>query len=312
VRVTILGSAAGGGLPQWNCGCDNCVLVRSGSSRIRTRTQDSIAIEFPPIDAHAGTSDQETPARNVCLVNASPDVLQQLQATPALFPRGKRHSPIATVVLTNGDMDHILGLFSLRESYSFTIACTPRVWEGLNRNPMMRTLQRFADHVTFAPLTLGEPFAIAPAHTVTAISLRGKLPVHLEGALPASAEDNVGLVFRSSTGRNILYASACAHPEDLNRHATADIDVALVDGTFFTEDELSAQGLGSGTAKSMAHAPISGPNGSLAHFKTWPVKRTIYTHINNTNPILVEDSPARAQVLGAGLEVAFDGMRIDV
>jgi pyrroloquinoline quinone biosynthesis protein B len=312
VRVTILGSAAGGGLPQWNCGCDNCVLVRSGSSRIRARTQDSIAIEFPAIDTPASASGAIEPERNVCLVNASPDVLQQLQATRALFPRGKRHSPIATVVLSNGDMDHILGLFSLRESYSFTILCTPRVWDGLNRNPMMRTLQRFANHVTFAPLMLGVPFAIAPGHTVTALSLRGKLPVHLEGALPDSPEDNVGLVFRSSTGRSMLYASACAHPDDLKHHATADIDVALVDGTFFTEDELGVQGLGSGTAKSMAHAPISGPNGSLAQFSTWAVKRTIYTHINNTNPVLIEDSPARAQVLGAGLEVAFDGMTIDV
>jgi pyrroloquinoline quinone biosynthesis protein B len=136
--------------------------------------------------------------------------------------------------------------------------------------------------------------------------------VHLEGALPASPEDNVGLVFRSNAGRSLLYASACAYPEDLRAVGTADIDVALVDGTFFTEDELPAQGLGTGTAKSMAHAPIAGPAGSLAQFAAWPVKRTIYTHINNTNPILLEDSAERAQVVAAGVEIAYDGMTVDV
>jgi pyrroloquinoline quinone biosynthesis protein B len=311
MRLTVLGSAAGGGLPQWNCGCSNCNLVRAGSANIRGRTQDSIAIEFPEaVPFRRGVSVE--PARTVCLVNASPDILQQLKATPALFPKAARHSPIATIVLTNGDMDHILGLFSLRESYPLNVLCTQRVWDGLLRNPMLRTLQRFAAHVTFTPLTLGTAVALADQHTVTAVPLRGKLPVHLEGAMPDSPEDNVGLIFRSEAGGGILYASACAYPADLAPYADASIDVALVDGTFFSEDELIVQGLGTASAKSMAHAPISGAGGSLERFGAWPVKRTIYTHINNTNPILREDSDARAYVSAAGIEVACDGMTIDV
>jgi pyrroloquinoline quinone biosynthesis protein B len=312
MRVTVLGSGAGGGLPQWNCGCTNCVLVRAGDPRIQARTQDSIVVTRPlPATGAAHSLHDSEPPGGAWLVNASPDILQQIQAAPVLHPRALRHSPIDIVLLTNGDMDHILGLFSLRESYSFTVVCTQRVWDGLQRNSMMKTLDRFPGHVSHRPLVLGHATELAPGYRVTAWPLSGKLPVHLEGAMPDSPEDNVALSFQETGGGSLLYASACREPQELVKLGLG-VDVALVDGTFFTETELIDQSLGKSPARSMAHAPISGDAGSMTIFATWSAKRTIYTHLNNTNPVLIRDSSEALQVQQAGLEIAYDGMVIDV
>jgi pyrroloquinoline quinone biosynthesis protein B len=303
MRAIVIGSAAGGGFPQWNCGCPNCVGVREGRADLLARTQDSVAV----------TSNGE----RFALINASPDILAQIKATPALWPKAPRHTPIGAVVLTNGDMDHVLGLFSLRESQPLAIYATPPVWTGLLASVLVRTLQRFEGQVVFRPLVLGaevdlrdaagEPLGIR----LRALAAPGKLPVHLMGHAAPSPEDNVSLSLRDAAGGGgaLAYAAACS---SLEGDALAGHAAVLFDGTFYREDELVRLGLSKAVAKDMAHVPISGPGGSLATaeaLESMRHTRKIYTHVNNTNPILADTEERRA-VLAAGWEIAFDGMEI--
>ena len=286
MRAIVLGSGAGGAFPQWNCGCPNCTAVREGREGYLPRTQDSLAV----------TGDGE----RYVLVNASPDILVQIQKTRALWPRTSRHSPIAAIVLTNGDMDHVLGLFSLRESWPFELWATESVWSGLEQSLFIRTLRRFEGHVTKKILPLDEEVDVAGIG-VRARAAPGKAPVHLVGHADHRPDDNVML----SLGGEILYAAACA---------SADIDVSghsivLFDGTFYREDELVRLGLSKAVAKDMAHVPISGENGSLQRLGAIAARK-IYTHINNTNPILAPGSRERHTVVSAGWEIAFDGMEV--
>jgi pyrroloquinoline quinone biosynthesis protein B len=303
MRAIVIGSAAGGGFPQWNCGCPNCAGVREGRPDLLARTQDSVAV----------TSNGE----RFALINASPDVLAQIKATPALWPKAPRHTPIGAVVLTNGDMDHVLGLFSLRESQPLAIYATAPVWKGLEASVLVRTLQRFEGQVVFRPLGLGDEVDLRDAAgeplgiRVRALAAPGKLPVHLMGHAAASPEDNVALSLRDAAGGGgaLAYAAACSSLEgdDLAGHAAV-----LFDGTFYREDELVRLGLSKAVAKDMAHVPISGPGGSLAAAEALEYMRhtrKIYTHVNNTNPILADTEERRA-VLAAGWEIAFDGMEI--
>jgi len=286
VRVRVLGAAAGGGFPQWNCACRGCMLARRGEAT--PRTQDSIAI--------SADGDRWV------LFNASPDVLRQIDATRELWPRRSRHSPIAAIVLTNGDVDHVAGLLSLRERQPLTIAATSRVFGGLfERNILLRTLQRFDGHLHWERLQLDEPIALAGLE-ITPIAAPGKTPVHLGGA--AEPEDNIGVLVRGDQ-RSIAYVSAAGAIGELGTRVEG-ADALLFDGTFWSNDELSAQGVGQGTAASMAHLPISA---SLPLFEGFDGRR-IYTHINNTNPILIERSPERRAVEAAGWQVAYDGMEV--
>jgi pyrroloquinoline quinone biosynthesis protein B len=303
VRVRVLGSAAGGGFPQWNCGCSNCRDVRLGSPALRSRTQDSLAF----------TADGEA----WFFVNASPDIHRQIQATPALTPRALRHSPIHGIILTNGDLDHVLGLFSLRESMPFAIYATDAVRSGLVENAIFRTLERFEGQVVWRRLELGREVPLAGSDgvpsglTVEARAAKGKLPVHLEkSSTRASAEDNVGLWLREpATGKSAVYLAATSSVDPFVSSLAADC--VFIDGTFWSSDELPALGASKSRAEDMAHLPISGEEGSLAKLAGITARRKIYTHINNTNPILREDSPERGQVERAGWEVAFDGMEIN-
>lgn len=264
------------------------------------------------------TSDGE----RFALVNASPDVLAQIKATRALWPRAPRHTPIGAVVLTNGDMDHILGLFSLRESQPLAIYATPAVWQGLEASILVRTLKRFEGQVVFRPLAIGQEIELADAAGASlGILLRpfaapGKLPVHLVGHAAESAEDNVGLSLGSARGGSdapsLAYAAACAKLDGAELAELARHGVILFDGTFYAEDELVKQGLSKAVARDMAHMPISGERGSLAALAQLDRKtRKIYTHINNTNPILGPSEERRA-VEAARWEVAFDGMEIEL
>lgn len=299
MRAIVLGSAAGGGFPQWNCGCPNCIAVREGRPGYLPRTQDSLALTAGPT------------TKGFVLVNASPEILTQIQRTPALWPRGPRHSPIAAVVLTNGDMDHVLGLFSLRESWPFALYVTGSVRRGLEQSAFIRTLRRFEGQLQIREMELdrrieladaaGEPLDLA----LVASAMAGKLPVHFVGHANASPEDNVALSFFDRDGRSLLYAAAGASAD-----ASLDgYDIVLFDGTFYREDELVALGLSKSYARDMAHVPIDGPEGSLAQLSGASTRR-IYTHINNTNPILAPDSVERRRVEEAGWEIAFDGMEI--
>jgi len=304
MRIRILGSGAGGGVPQWNCGCANCRAVRAGSSAISPRTQDSIAVSAAK-DAWV-------------LCNASPDIRQQIESFPELHPKESRHSPIAAIVLTNGDMDHVLGLFSLRESYPLVVYATEAVWRGLvDHNALMRTIRRFEGHVTWRPLVPGVETTIANVRGeptgifVTARTVKGKIAVHLEGVVESSPEQNVGLWVCDAQGRSAAYVSAVADLEDVVPY-TAGLDVLLLDGTFWSSDELSRPGLSKSRAEDMAHLPIGDHGGTLGQTTRLDAPRRIYTHINNTNPILVEGSPERHAVESAGWQIAWDGMDITV
>jgi pyrroloquinoline quinone biosynthesis protein B len=300
--LRILGSGAGGGVPQWNCGCPNCAEARSGSGRVLPRTQDAMALGCDGV---------------WFLLNASPDVHRQIDASPALQPRGGRASPIHGVVLTNGDLDHCLGLFSLRESTPLVLYATDSVRRGLvEGNTIFRTLQRFPGQVTWRRLELDRPIELTgPGErptgvSITPVALPGKVPKHLEGLAPPSPEDNVGLWIKDArSGRLAVLATATASTGDYVKRIDG-ADVCLFDGTFWSSDELVQLGLGTARAEDMAHLPIGGARGSLARLADLSAGRRIFTHINNTNPILDHASPERRAVLAAGWEVAEDGLEI--
>ncbi len=305
MRIHVLGSAAGGGFPQWNCGCANCADARLGDPRTTPRTQDSLAI-----------SDGE----RWFLCNASPDVRQQLESFAPLHPRGPRDTPIDAVVLTSGDLDHCLGLYSLREAQPLVIYATEPVWRGLvEDNATARTLMRFAGQLSVCILPLDEEVALVGAEgresalRITAIAVPGKLPSHLVGLRAPDVADNIALLVRDERdGRRVLYAPGVASIETLAPWLDGPdrIDCLLFDGTFWASDELSRPGLLPLRAEEMAHLPVGGPRGSLARLARCRVGRRVYTHVNNTNPILREGSAERRAVEEAGWEVAVDGMEV--
>ena len=300
LRVLVLGSAAGGGFPQWNCGCRNCSSVRQRRPGWRARTQDSLAV----------SADGE----RWWLLNASPDVLLQIQATPELWPRELRHSPIAGVVLTNGDLDHVLGLLLLRESQRLSVYATPRVLEGLRQNVALGTLERFPEQVSWRALQPSQTLELLEADAkpsdivLSPFALPGKPPLHLMQAFAPSAEDNLGLRLQTRGSSALVYASAVASLADVTPFEQAG--ALFVDGTFWSEDELPALGVSTGPARSMAHLPMSGEDGSLRRLAGLQAQHRFYTHINNTNPVLDEASPEHAALRRAGWQVAHDGLRL--
>jgi len=304
VRIHVLGSAAGGGFPQWNCGCANCRGVRTGTVRAVPRTQESVAV----------SADGE----HWFLLNASPEIRSQVEAFPALHPRGPRHSPIAGILLTNGDLDHCLGLLSLRESHPLVVYATERVRRGFtDGNVLYGTLERFPEQVTWRPLKLGreEELTLAGGRpsglVVEALAVPGKLPIHLEASLAPDPEDSVGLRVRETrTGRCLAYLPAVGAVSGAIRAGLEGADCAFFDGTFWSEEEMPGQGLGTKPAASMAHLPIGGAGGSLAALAGLGGRRRIFIHLNNTNPVLREDSAERAAVTAAGWEVAADGLEV--
>jgi pyrroloquinoline quinone biosynthesis protein B len=295
--IRVLGSAAGGGFPQWNCGCPNCRGLREGSIRAKARTQECVAVSAD--------------GRDWLLLNCSPEIRQQIESFPGLHPRGPRDSPIAGIVLTNGDLDHCLGLLSLRESHPLVFYATASVRRGfVDDNVLYRTLERFPGQVTWRTLKLGGEEEIAGL-TVAALAAPGKAPIHLEHRAPAGPEDNIALRIRErQTGRVLAYSSAAAGVTDDMRRAFHAADAVFFDGTFWSSNELPALGLGTKRAEEMAHLPVGGPDGSLVRLAGLPARRRVYIHINNTNPMLREDSAERAQVDAAGWEIATDGMEV--
>lgn len=248
--------------------------------------------------------------RSWALLNASPDVHRQLLLTRALHPRGPRHTPIATIVLTNGDLDHVLGLFTLREWQPLTVLATDAVRAGLETNTMLGTLRRTPEQLTMRRLPLDEEVPLIEGLWVRAIAMAGKPPLHLRGLVtpwPPSPEDDVALAIRDEHGHTMLYASACASVEPLLPHL--DVDLLLFDGTFHREDELSRAGLGSALASEMAHAPIDRSLDALAGATA---RRKVLVHINNSNPILDPASPERRAVERSGWEVLDDGAELQV
>jgi len=300
MRIRVLGSAAGGGFPQWNCGCPNCRGLRAGTLKAIPRTQESVAVSCD--------------GEHWVLLNASPEIRQQIESFPPLHPKKPRHSPIAAIVLTNGDLDHCLGLLSLRENHPLTVHATDRVRRGFTEgNVLYRTLERFDGQVTWRALKLGREDELASGLTVEAVPVPGKLPIHLEASSAPDAEDSVGVRIRE-TGRGtvLAYFSGVGGVTPAVAQALEDADAVFFDGTFWSEDELPALGVGDKRARDMAHAPLGGPHGSLAALGALRASRRILIHLNNTNPLLREDSPERAQVSAHGWEVAYDGMEVSL
>ncbi|HEX3905674.1 MAG TPA: pyrroloquinoline quinone biosynthesis protein PqqB [Polyangia bacterium] len=303
MQVRVLGSAAGGGVPQWNCGCENCREARRGTGAVRARTQESVAISAD--------------GASWFLLNVSPEIRAQIESFPPLTPREPRHSPIAGLILTNGDLDHCLGLLSLRESHPLTVYATESVRAGfIEGNVLYRTLERFEGQVTWKALGVDEHSGEQPLGdsglTVTAIATPGNPPLHLKSLRAASPEDNVGLVVRDTrAGKRLAYFSGVAGPSPALAQALAEADVLFFDGTFWSSDELIALGLGTRRAEEMSHWPLGGPEGSAA-FLARQRGRKILIHVNNTNPILREGSAERRALDVVGIEVAADGLELSL
>jgi len=305
MRIRILGSAAGGGFPQWNCACTNCRGLREGSINVIPRTQESVCL----------SPDDE----DWFLINASPDIRAQIERFGPLHPKGSRATPIQAIFLTNGDLDHSLGLLSLRENHRLVIYATESVRRGFTEgNVLYRTLQRFAGQVTWRILKPGVEETVLRADggpsglTVIAMPVPGKPPVHLEGlAASDDPELNVGLRFHQcANGRVLAYLSSVGRTTPSVSDVLEGADCVFFDGTFWSSDELSAPGFLQKSAEDLAHWPVGGRQGSLATFSKLTAPRRVFIHINNTNPMLRENSPERKLVEAAGWEVAWDGMEI--
>jgi pyrroloquinoline quinone biosynthesis protein B len=298
LRIRVLGSAAGGGFPQWNCGCPNCRGVRAGTLRARPRTQESVAV----------SADE----RAWFVLNASPEIRQQIESFPALHPRAPRDTPIAGVLIGNGDLDHCLGLLSLRENQPLVVYATESVRRGFTEgNILYRTLQRFPDQVTWRVLKPGREEELGGGLSVEPVAVAGKMPVHLEGSTAPDPGDNVGFRLREhGSGRILAYFSSVGAMTPALEAALSDADCVFLDGTFWSSDELPALGLGTKRAEDMAHWPVGGPGGSLAALAGLRAGRRVLIHINNTNPLLREDSDERRAAAAAGWEVAWDGLEI--
>ena len=299
--VRVLGSAAGGGFPQINCNCRNCADVRRGAPGLSPRTQSSVAVSRD--------------GRRWVLLNASPDLRQQISATPELTPSpnaGLRSSPISDVVLTNGDVDHVAGLLSLREGLAFTLHATGRVLEALDANTIFTVLN--SQVVTRRALQLGVKVEIAGGLTIEAYAVPGKIALYLEQSGPdlgTREGDSIGLkVSDPETGAAFHYIPGCAAVDDALATRLAGTALVLFDGTLYTDDEMIAQGLSDKTGARMGHIPMSGPRGSVAAFTGLGVKRRVFVHINNSNPVLREGSSERREIEAGGWEIASDGMEI--
>jgi pyrroloquinoline quinone biosynthesis protein B len=292
----VLGAAAGGGFPQWNCRCPVCQLAWAGDARVRPRTQASLAVSA---DGEAWT-----------VLNASPDLRAQIEATPALQPRrGVRDSPIAAVVLTGAEVDQVAGLLTLRERQDLTVLATAETLAALAANPIFGVLA--ADVVTRRVVARDQPFSLPGELTAELFAVPGKVALYLEGDDPALASEtgaNVGVEVACGE-RRLLYVPGAAAVTASLRERLARADVVLFDGTLFVDDEMIATGTGAKTGRRMGHMPVAGADGTLAALAGLTARR-ILTHINNTNPILVEGSAERRKVEAAGFEVAEDGMEI--
>lgn len=295
-RALILGAAAGGGLPQWNCGCENCNLARAG--KIPSQSQSSIAV----------SADGEAWA----VLNASPDIRDQMAKAAPLHPTDARVSPMKSVLLTNGDIDHVAGLLTLREQQAFTLFATAEIHQVIADNPIFNALN--PKFVTRTTISLGAPFELAPDLTATLFAVPGKVPLYLEGEVVKTdleGEQTVGVHLRAGE-RDAFYIPGCATMTPALRERLEGAAMVFFDGTLWRDDEMVVAGLSQKTGKRMGHMSMSGDDGSMAAFGDMTVGRKVYVHMNNTNPVLRPYSDERAAVEAAGWTVAEDGMEIDI
>lgn len=301
MRVRILGSAAGGGFPQWNCNCTNCYGVRNGKINAFPRTQSSIAISVD--------------GERWILFNASPDIRAQLESFVDIQPRGLRGTGIHAVVLVDSQIDHSTGLLMLREGCPLTVYTTDMVKQDLSTGfPIFEMLKSWDGGIDHHQLAIdGTAFTIPGIERLklTAIALTGKAPPYSPHRHDPHPGDNIGmLVEDTEDGSSVFYAPGLGDIDGSLLEIMQKSDCVLVDGTFWQEDEMIVAGVGSKLASDMGHLPQSGKGGMIEKLRLLPRQRKVLIHINNTNPILVEDSPQRARLHAEGIEVSHDGMEI--
>jgi pyrroloquinoline quinone biosynthesis protein B len=306
LRVVVLGAAAGGGVPQWNCGCRVCRMARTEHPELQS-TQASIAV----------SADGD----HWFLINASPDLRQQLIATPQLHPaKGQlRHSPVAGVILTNGEIDAVAGLLSMREGWPFTIYAHPRVLSILNSNSIFNVLSE--KNVRRQPIEVNEAFEPGLPNgspsgiEVLPFAVPGKGAWYLEGKAHPAGEtgdgDTLGLRIQDkATGKHFYFLAACANVTDDLRSRLKGASAIFFDGTVWRDDELIAAGLGNKTGQGMGHIAMSGARGAIESLDGLDVGRKMFLHINNSNPVLLHDSAERAAAERAGWQIPADGTEI--
>ena len=302
MEVILLGTAAGGGFPQWNCWCPSCRVAREQPERARPRSQSSIAV----------SADGE----RWFLGNASPDVREQLarlgrDPAPAL-----RHVPVAGVLLTDAELDHSMGLALLREARQLDLYCTGAVERIVEHDSRVLAVTRAFADVRATALPLDTPVALAGTDgaesglVVEAFAVGGDPPRFATRDEPGHT---VGLTIRADGGGTVAYLPGCGAIDDALLARLAGASLVVIDGTFWSEDELVRLGLSDRRARQMGHLPVGGTGGSLERLRALAESATVvFAHINNSNPMLVEDSPERAAVLAAGMVVGEDGMRFTV
>jgi pyrroloquinoline quinone biosynthesis protein B len=305
LEAVVLGSAAGGGFPQWNSNAPACRRAREGSADALPRTQASLAV--------SGNG------RDWFVLNASPDLRLQIEATCALHPReGLRSSPISGVAVTGGDVDVVAGLLHLRERHRFTVYAPSRVLAVIAANPIFRVLA--PDCVRQIELSLEERVDPAGASgasglALVAFAVPAKVPLYLEtaGEDPVIGEegDAVGLeIIDTEAGKSLFFVPGCAAMTEGLRRRLAGAELVFFDGTLWQDDEMIRLGVGNKTGRRMGHMSMSGDAGTIAAFRDLGVQRRIFIHINNSNPVLLEDSTERRLAEEAGWEIAYDGMEV--
>jgi len=297
VWARVLGAAAGGGFPQWNCGCPQCRAVRNGSRPCRSRTQSSVAVSAD--------------YRRWILLNASPDIRAQIESFPALHPRGTRDSPLQAVLLTDAELDHTLGLLLLREADDIEIHATAAVHETLCKGTsLLETLGAYIN-VEWRPVSTGTEVSLADGLSYQAFDV----PTNKRARFGTGDGEESVVGYRitdESTGRTLVYLPGA---QELTASVLARLEGCtglLFDGTCWQDDELIRLGIAGKTSREMGHLPISGADGSLEQLAPLPIERKVYIHINNTNPILLEDAPERRIVEEYGFEVAADGLELEI
>jgi pyrroloquinoline quinone biosynthesis protein B len=291
MKIILLGAGAGGGLPQWNCGCYNCNAARAG--RIPAMTQSSVAVSAD--------------GRNWAILNASPDIRVQLAATPALHPTGLRDMPLHSVLVTNGDIDHVAGLLTLRESQPFVLYATPAIHGVLADNPMLGALR--GDLVAREPVALDQTVTIAPGLDATLFAVPGMVPLYQEGAVVETGlvgETTVGVEL-AANGRRALYIPGCAELPGWLVDRIAGADLLMFDGTLWDDDEMIRMGLGQKTGRRMGHMPVVE---TIAAMRDLPVGRRVFVHMNNSNPLTDPASVQTREAEASGWQVGRDGMEI--
>ncbi|WP_019366408.1 MULTISPECIES: pyrroloquinoline quinone biosynthesis protein PqqB [Pseudomonas] len=301
--IQILGSAAGGGFPQWNCNCPNCRGVRDGSLRAQPRTQSSIALSDDGV--------------NWVLCNASPDIRAQLQSFAPMQPgRALRDTGIGAIILLDSQIDHTTGLLSLREGCPHEVWCTDMVHQDLTTGfPLFNMLEHWNGGLRWNRIELEDSFVIpaCPSLRFTPLPLRSAAPPYSPHRFDPHPGDNIGLIVEDLlTGGKLFYAPGLGQVDNALLAKMAEADCLLVDGTLWEDDEMQRRGVGTRTGREMGHLAQNGPGGMLEVLDQLTSPRKVLIHINNTNPILDEDSPERAEVERRGVEVAWDGMSIEL